>query len=124
MVPNDKTIVDVLSLDDFHSTLDARLSEAQSVLDSLNGSLNGVAPKLGDLPDAEYVADRYSTLHEQHIDRVLRLVQAVATAQMAIATIAGNYVTTEERLTANAADIGMLLGGVSGVLIGEQADGR
>ena len=121
MVPNDKTIVDVLSLDDFHATLDARLSEAQSILAKLV-EIKGQVPKLGDLPDADYVAERYETLLAQHQDRAVRLVHALATAQVAIATIAVNYETTEERLTANVAEIGSLLDGVSGVLIGEQTD--
>ena len=86
--------------------------------------LQGKAPQLGDLPDASYVAERYETLHAEHVDRVVRLVQAIATAQVAISTIAVNYRTTEERLTANAADIAKFFDGVSGALIGEQTDAR
>jgi ABC-type transporter Mla subunit MlaD len=121
LVPSDKTIVDVLSLDDFHSTLDARLSEAQAIVAKLV-ELQGQGPKLGELPDADYVAERYETLHHEHMDRASRLIQSIVAAQVAIATIADNYQTTEERLTANAAEIGSLLDGVSGALIGEQTD--
>lgn len=121
---NDKTLVDVLSLEDFQATLDARMTEAQSIMTSLVDGLAGRMPELGGLIDAGYVSGRYGNLQDEHVDRVSRLILAIAAAQAAMATMITNYQTVEALLAANAADIGELLDGVSGALTGEPSDAR
>jgi hypothetical protein len=111
--PDNKTNVDVLSLDNFRTTLDARLDEAHSVQTNLTQLVREKPPKLGTLPDAAYVSDRYLTLYEQYHDRVGALIRAIAATRMAITTIIDNYRTTEARLAADAADIADLLRDVS-----------
>lgn len=112
---NDPKLVDVLSLEGFRATLDGRLSEAVAVCTSLNELLVNPEPKLGDLPDAHHVAQRYKTLYGQAVDRVSRLINALYATRSALDTIIENYQTNEARLTADANDIADALGGVSGV---------
>jgi hypothetical protein len=52
------TMVDVLSLEGFQTTLDARLDEAESVKTNLVELLRRTEPELGDLADARYVCRR------------------------------------------------------------------
>ena len=64
---NRPNTVDVLSLEEFGATLEARLSEAESVRTSLIEVLARTAPQLGGLPDATYVSERYQALYDQHV---------------------------------------------------------
>jgi hypothetical protein len=122
MAGDDKTVVEVQSIDDFNGTLDARLGEALAMTRALVETLRRVGPALGGMPDADYVRDRYLSLYDEHVDRAGRLVHAIEVAQGALTTIAGNYTTNELRLSGNAAEIGRLLDGVSGALNGGQTD--
>jgi hypothetical protein len=121
MSPADKTFVDVAALDEFRSTLSARLSEAQSIVAYLTERLKE-PPALGGLDDAGYVRDRYLSLYAQHVDRAGRLVNAIAAAQTAMTTMIDNYQTVESQITADATEIGNLLDGVSGALVGDRTD--
>ena len=112
----DRTHVDVLSLEDFHGTLAGRLTEAENLLTKLNTELQCNPPALGTFVDGSRKAGRYTTLHEEHVDRIERLRRAVKAAQTATATILKNYKTTEARNHANAADIASVLGGVDAAL--------
>jgi ABC-type transporter Mla subunit MlaD len=123
-VHDEKTLVDVLTLEEFRSNLEARLSEAQSVLTSFRDVLRDTQPALGGLRDAEYVGGRYRGLHDEHLDRVRGLVLAIEATRGAIATIIDNYRTTEERLTATASAIGDALNDASGALDGGRPHGQ
>src|SRR5687768_8138821 len=74
---NDSTFVDVLALEDFKLTLDARLDEVASLKRTLVEAMGKTPPSLGTLQDAAYVQERYTTLYEQHLDRVGGLVRAL-----------------------------------------------
>jgi ABC-type transporter Mla subunit MlaD len=123
-VHDEKTLVDVLTLEEFRAKLDSRLSEAQSVLTSFREVLRDTLPALGGMTDAEYVCGRYRGLHDEHIDRVSGLVLALEATRGAITTIINNYRTTEERLTANASAIGDALDNASGALDGGRPHGQ
>lgn len=118
----DNTDVDLLSLEDFHATLDARLSEANAVLSALDTTLRGKTPALGTFADATKTATRYQQLYQQHLDRAGRLVRAVTAAKTATATILANYRTAEQRNRASASDIARVLSGVGTELNSEQTD--
>jgi hypothetical protein len=107
-------IVDVLSLEGFMATLDARLSEAESVRTSLIEVLQRTAPQLGTLADATYVSERYQTLYDQHVAGIDVLLNALRATQEALASIIETYQTTEARLTANANEIANALTSASG----------
>ena len=114
------TMVDVLSLEGFQTTLDARLDEAESVKTNLVELLRRTEPELGDLADARYVCRRYKSLYDQHLNRVATLIDAINATKTALATIINNYTTNEARQTANAVDIADALGAISGTQDGEQ----
>jgi hypothetical protein len=129
----DKTDVDLLSLEDFKATLDARLSEANAVLTALTTTLaagpsrtgevtQAKVPALGTFADATQTANRYQQLYLQHLDRAARLVRAVTAAKTATSTILTNYRTAEERNRASASDISRVLSGVGTELNSEQTD--
>ena len=117
---NNTTMVDVLSLEGFQTTLDARLDEAESVKTNLVELLRRTEPELGDLADARYVCRRYKSLYDQHLNRVATLIDAINATKTALATIINNYTTNEARQTANAVDIADALGEISGTQDGEQ----
>jgi hypothetical protein len=119
MLANDDTsLVDVLSLETFRSTLDGRLSEANAVRTSMVEILRRSAPRLGDLADAHDVGRRYQYLYDQYLDRVDKLIRALVATQTALTTIIDNYQTNEDRLTADASDIADALGGSGGAYEG------
>lgn len=114
------TRVDILSLEDFRKTLDARLTSAQTALSTLNGKLATGTLKLGGFADATATAGSYRRTYDAHVDRIRRLISAIETARDATDTIIKNYSTTEARNKANAADIARMLGGVDNALNGEE----
>jgi ABC-type transporter Mla subunit MlaD len=120
---DEKTIVDVLSLEGFRSTLDARLDEAQSALTNLTEVLRANNPRLGTLPDADYITGRYQTLYDEHLDRVAGLMHALTATQDAMTRIIENYKTTEERLAADASDISDVIDGSSASSVGGGTSG-
>jgi hypothetical protein len=107
--------LDYLSLEDFHRTLAARLSEVDAAMRKL-ADVGGKAPALGTFHDAAAGASQYRTLHHEYEQRLSRLRSAVVAAQTATATIIDNYRRTEDRNHANAADIAARLGGVAAAL--------
>ena len=116
-----QTRVDVLSLEDFHTRLTARLTEAELVLNKLNTEMQCQPPALGSFFDATSNARYYTDLHQAYVDRVERLRQAVTAVQEATQRILDNYRTTEARNKANADDIARALGGVDNALKLEEA---
>lgn len=110
------TKVDLLTLEAFRSRLDARLREAHSILDTLNGTLRSTPPALGQFEDANNTRTSYQGLRASHVQRVERLIRAIEAAQAATDDIIRNYRTTEARNVANAADIARVLGGVDSAL--------
>lgn len=120
---NNRTSVDILSLEDFRRTLDARLAEAELLLTKLTVTLAGDPPRLGRFEDARSTSSRYDTLQSEHVDGVQRLIQAINAARTATDFIMASYRTVEERNSANVSDIGSALGGVDGALNGETNHG-
>jgi hypothetical protein len=116
----DSTKVDLLSLQDFSKTLEARLSEVDAMLTKLDADLRGKTPKLGAFLDATDKQSQYADLYDQHVQRIGRLKSAILAAQRATNDILANYQTTEERNHASAADIASKLGGVDTALNGDQ----
>lgn len=114
-----RSTVDVLTLEGFQATLEARLSEVESVRTSMVQALQRTPPSLGDFSDAMYVAGRYQTLYDQHLAAVDMLNQALLATQQALATITGNYTTNEDRLTADAMEIAETLESASGATNGD-----
>ncbi|MBM0232499.1 hypothetical protein JNW91_11870 [Micromonospora sp. STR1_7] len=118
-----RTEVDLLSLEDFHKNLVARLSQAESVLRKLNTEMQCSPPALGSFTDATDNARRYSTVHQSYVQQAERLRRAVVAAQQATSTILANYRTAEARNAANATDITAALTGVQQALE-PKGDGR
>ncbi|MGW3603209.1 MULTISPECIES: hypothetical protein [unclassified Micromonospora] len=118
-----RTEVDLLSLEDFHQHLAARLSQAESVLRKLNTEMQCSPPALGSFTDATHNARRYSEVHQSYVDQAERLRQAVLAAQQATSKILTNYRTAEARNAANATDITAALTGVDRALQ-PKGDGR
>lgn len=118
-----KTRVDVLSLEDFHQRLGARITEADQLLRKLNTELQCRPPALGTFVDAVSSTRQYTDLHTRYVDRVQRLRKSLVAVQEATQKILDNYRTTEARNRANAADIARVLGGVDDPL-GAEGDPR
>jgi hypothetical protein len=118
------TTVDVLSLEDFHTTIAGRLAEAQSLLTTLTTTLQESQPQLGGFEDANTATGRHGDLHTEHVTAVGRLIDAVTAAQTATATILENYRSTEARNAANAADISTIMQPVGEVLNGGDTHAR
>ncbi|MEV7329454.1 hypothetical protein [Micromonospora sp. NPDC093244] len=118
-----RTEVDLLSLEDFHKNLAARLGQAESVLRKLNTEMQCRPPALGSFTDATDQARRYSAVHQSYVEQAERLRQAVLATQQATATILANYRTAEARNAANATDITAALTGVQQALE-PKGDGR
>jgi hypothetical protein len=120
---DDKTQVDILTLEDFRATLNARLTEAQSILNTLNNKL-AHGPTLGTFQDATTTGNWYDSAYRQHVRRATRLVNAIKAAQTATDSIIHDYTTTEARNAANQADIAKALGNVQTTLDGEATSGE
>jgi hypothetical protein len=119
---DDKTQVDILTLEDFRATLNARLIEAQSILTTLQTKL-AHGPSLGTFMDATSTRTWYGNAHQQHVQRATRLVDAIKAAQVATDNIIRDYTTTEARNAANQADIAKALGNVQTTLDGGPTSG-
>ncbi|GIF76381.1 hypothetical protein [Asanoa siamensis] len=114
---NEQTKVDILSLEDFRRALDARLTEAETLLRTVNGTA-AARPPLGGFADAKRITDTHDTRQDAQVARVRRLIDAIRAARSATDTIISNYRTTEARNAANSADIADVLGGVQRALGG------
>lgn len=113
---NTRTTVDVLSLEDFQVTLDARLVEVESALRKLDVDLRGRPPALGGFHDATVQTKKFEQFHAEQLAQVKRLKRALLAARKATGTILDNYRTTEARNAANSDDIAGLLNGVDNAL--------
>jgi hypothetical protein len=114
---DEKTTVDILSLEDFRATLDVRLSEAEALLGTVSGAASA-PPPLGGFIDATQTSGDHGTRHTVQADRVRRLVAAIRAARSATDAIITNYRTTEARNAATSADIAAVLGNVNTALNG------
>jgi hypothetical protein len=119
---NETSMIDVLSLEGFMTTLEGRLTEAQSVRTALTDLLRRSEPRLGDLADADHIRIRYRTLYDQHVNRVNLLIDSLEATRDALSTIITNYTTNEARQTASAMAIDNALGAIMGVNHGGSAD--
>lgn len=117
------TTVDVLTLEDFQRSLQARLREARAVLDRLTQDLQCRSPALGTFQDGLNTAEQYQSIHQQEANRASRLVSALEAALTATESIIRNYRTTEARNNANSGDIAGVLGGVDSALNGGATNG-
>lgn len=106
------TRVDLLSLEDFQSTLDRRLSQVDRILETLRHDLAGRKPALGTFEHGRATAHRYEQLRGQHIDRMVQLRTALTAARQATTEILHRYRSAEER---NAADVDDIAGRLHGV---------
>lgn len=102
--------VDLLTLEQFRSRLDSRLTDAKALVQKLNGMSK---PALGTFQDAHSTVGDYDSVHRQHVQRASRLVAAIEAAQSATDSIIRNYKTTESRNAASQADIRRTLGDVA-----------
>ncbi|MFC5927222.1 hypothetical protein [Micromonospora vulcania] len=118
-----RTEVDLLSLEDFHQHLAARLTQVESVLRKLNTEMQCAPPALGSFADATDNSNRYTKVHQSYVEQAERLRKAVLAAQQATNTILTNYRTAEARNAANASDITAALTGVDRALQ-PKGDGR
>ena len=121
---DETTTVDMLSLEDFHTTVGGRLIEATSLLTTLTTTLEQARPELGGFQDAAETADRHAGLRSEHVAGVHRLIDAITAAQTATATILSNYRTTEARNAANATDIATIMQPLGEVLNGGDSHAR
>jgi hypothetical protein len=118
----DSTTVDILSLEDFQATLDARLSEIESVIAGMRTRLAGHPPALGTFADGVTTSGALDTLRQELADRAERLRQAILTTKSATATIIGNYRATESAGQTSAAAIAATLDGID-VALGDGVAG-
>lgn len=112
----DRTRVDVLALEDFHRNLGGRLAEIDAAIRKLDIEMGSRGPALGKFTDARESVISYQSLHQQHLDRLRRLRNAITAAQSATSTILDNYRTAEDRNRASADEIASVLGGVASAL--------
>lgn len=102
--------VDLLTLEEFRSRLDSRLTDAKALVQKLNHMSK---PALGTFQDANSTRGDYDSVHLQHVQRATRLVSAIEAAQSATDSIIRNYKTTESRNAASQAEIRRALGDVT-----------
>ena len=114
----DEIAIDPLSLDKFHSTLQARLDEASTALQALTSGSGDGPPALGGFRDAVETTRRQRGLHEEYVERLRRLVVALTVVQSATAAIADAFRTAEAHSTAEFRGIGVALH-----LVGKARDG-
>jgi ABC-type transporter Mla subunit MlaD len=107
--------VDLLTLEEFRSRLDSRLTDAKALVQKLNHMSR---PALGTFQDANATISDYDRVHRQHVQRANRLVSAIEAAQSATDSIIRNYKTTESRNAASQAEIRRALGDVTLTLEG------
>ncbi|GAA3304287.1 hypothetical protein Dvina_30860 [Dactylosporangium vinaceum] len=124
-MPGEGSSINMISLGEFNTRLAGRLSEARTVLTSLqhdatltSGGIVKV-PQLGTFDDAVKAEQAYTALYHQFEQRVQQLHNAITAAQKATTTIAANYHTTE---SLNAAQANEIKGALSTVptALGEQ----
>jgi hypothetical protein len=107
--------VDLLTLEEFRSRLNSRLTDAKALVQTLNTMSR---PALGTFQDAHTTTSDYDRVHRQHVQRANRLVSAIEAAQSATDSIIRNYKTTEARNAASQAEIRQALGDVTQKLEG------
>lgn len=112
MGAEDLTIVDPLTLADFHRTLQARLDEAYQVLARLDpeAGADAAGPALGGFADAHEASQRHQDLRAEYVARLRRLIAALTAAHAATSAIITKYTSVEELNTANLADLLRLIG--------------
>jgi len=107
--------VDIISLEDFNKTLDARIDQASFLLREI-GKLASHPMPLGEFPDAKHQVTQHGSLERTFRDRIERLKNATVAAKTATTTILTNYKSAEDRNAASAKDIARQLGGVDNAL--------
>jgi hypothetical protein len=107
--------VDRLSLEDFESTLDGRLAEADFLMRQIE-SLRTNDAGLGLFDDATRVKTDHDKWIREATDRLQRLKRSLEAAKTATNTILTNYKTAEARNAATANDIAGAMAGVNDAL--------
>jgi hypothetical protein len=107
--------VSIMSLEDFHRSLDARIAQVDHLLRRIDELACRSVP-LGRFPDATSQVSKHGDFERTFGDRLRRLHTATEAAKAATAAILANYRSAEERNTANARDIAAQLGGVADAL--------
>jgi hypothetical protein len=109
--------VNLLSLEDFHRSLDARIAQVDHLLRQIDELACRNVP-LGRFPDATAQVSRHGEFERGFAERLRALHTATEAAKQATAAILANYRSAEERNAANAKDIAGALGGVTNALRG------
>jgi hypothetical protein len=84
-------IVDQAALLTFARHLQPRIDEANSALTMLTTTPGTDPPALGSFYDAQLTTGRHQTLHDQYVQRLRRLVNALTAAATATGTIIEKY---------------------------------
>ena len=92
----DRMLVDTLSLRQFSATLQSRIDDANTALLSLTVGHGADTPALGQFVDAKLTASRHVELHDEFVDRLLRLVDALTAAHKATEAIIEEYRTLDQ----------------------------
>ncbi len=90
------TSVNIMTLEEFHQRLSARLATAEAVAAQIS-RLAQETPRLGTFADAVRADGAYRELCATEINRVERLITAVRASRDATAEILDNYRTAEDR---------------------------
>jgi hypothetical protein len=112
--------VDHLSLQDFAQQIQPRIDQANSALLTLLTSPGADPPALGLFYDAQVTAGRHQELHDQYVQRLQRLIDALTAASTSITAMVDRYHTISDLHSARASDIRAALEPVSEALNGHR----
>jgi hypothetical protein len=112
--------IDPLSLQDFAQQIQPRLDQANAALLTLLTSPGADQPALGAFYDAQVTEDRHKMLHDQYVQRLQRLIDALNAASTSITTMLDRYHTIAGLQSAHTFDIRAALEPVSEALNGHR----
>lgn len=112
--------VDPLTLQDFAQQIQPRLDQATSALLTLLTSPGADQPALGGFYDAQLTEDRHKMLHDEYVQRLQRLIDALNAASTSITKILDRYHTITGLQSARVTDIRAALEPVSEALNGHR----
>jgi hypothetical protein len=107
--------VDIASLEDFRAKLDARLSQAATLLAKFD-ELGCAQPQVGTLTSGVAFVQAFGSRRAEYRARLARLQKALQVTRDNTDTIIANYRTAEERNAANAKVIAAQLSGIGNAL--------
>jgi hypothetical protein len=110
--------VDQVALLAFAQRIQPRIDEANSALTTLTNAPGADPPALGTFYDAHRTVDRHQALHDQYVQRLRRLADALNAAATATATIIDTYRAAADNTEVSVKDIQTALLPVSEALDG------